>query len=131
MLFALKFTQKSFYLTTATMGYHRLLNIPMLSQPLLNPSFYQGMVKIILVGTPILRVKTAIIVSTSINLVETAIGVSTGMNHRSYQIAVSTTTYIYRRMANFSVCFIFPFFPECYRTGIINKGQIYTVHVRT
>ena len=28
-------------------------------------------------------------------------------------------------------CFIFPFFPECYQTGIFNTGKIYTVHVRT
>ena len=34
-------------------------------------------------------------------------------------------------MANFSVCFIFPFFSECYQTGIINTGKIYTVHVQT
>ena len=31
VLFALKFSQKTFNLTTATMGYHRLLNISILS----------------------------------------------------------------------------------------------------
>ena len=46
VLFALKFSQKTFYLTTATMGYHRLLNISILSQPLLNRSFHQGMVRL-------------------------------------------------------------------------------------
>ena len=45
-LFALKFSQKNEYLTTATMGYHRLLNISILSQPLTNRSFYQGMVRL-------------------------------------------------------------------------------------
>ena len=35
-----------FSLTTATMGYHRLLNKSRLSQPLLNRSFYQGMVRL-------------------------------------------------------------------------------------
>ena len=45
LLFALKFSQK-ISLTTATMGYHRFLNISILSQPLLNRSFYQGMVRL-------------------------------------------------------------------------------------
>ena len=36
----------------------------------------------------------------------------------------------YCRMANFPVCFIFPFFPECYQTGINNTGKIITLHVR-
>ena len=42
VLFALKFSQKSLI----SMGYHRLLNISILSQPLLNRSFYQGMVRL-------------------------------------------------------------------------------------
>ena len=29
----------------------------------------------------------------------------------------------YCRMANFSLSFIFPFFPECFRTGINNAGK--------
>ena len=29
-------------------------------------------------------------------------------------------------MAKFSVCFIFPFFPECYQTRIINTENIYS-----
>ena len=40
VLCALKFSQKNYL--TATMGYHKLLNMSILSQPLLNRSFYQG-----------------------------------------------------------------------------------------
>ena len=48
-----------------------------------------------------------------------------------YNYADDNTICNYCRMAIFSVCFIFPFFPECYQTGIINTGEIYTVHVQT
>ena len=34
-------------------------------------------------------------------------------------------------MANFPVCFIFPFFPECYQAGIKNTGKFITLYVRT
>ena len=37
----------------------------------------------------------------------------------------------YCRMANFSVCFISPFFPECFQTGINNTGKNNPVHGRT
>ena len=40
VLCALKFSQQTFYLTPATMGYHRLLIISIPPQPILTRSFY-------------------------------------------------------------------------------------------
>ena len=37
----------------------------------------------------------------------------------------------YCRMADFSVSFIIPYFPECFQTGINNTGKNNTSHVRT
>ena len=63
------------------MGYHRLLNISILSQPFKTESqFLPRYGKIVLVGSAILPVETAIAVPTSIILVGTAIAVSTGRN---------------------------------------------------
>ena len=49
----------------------------------------------------------------------------------SYAKKVERDPSIYCRMANFSVSFIFLFFPECLQMVINNIGKNNTLHVRT
>ena len=65
---------------TATMGYHRLLKYINTITAFTESQFLPRYGKIVLVGSAILLVETAIAVPTSIILVGTAIVVSTGRN---------------------------------------------------
>ena len=80
VLFALKFSQKTSTTTTATMGYHRLLKYINTTTAFTESQFLPSYGKIVLVGSAILPVETAIAVPTSIILVGTVIAVSTGRN---------------------------------------------------